>query len=88
MIHIFDDIEELSQSAAELFIEAADIAIRERGRFSVALSGGNTPRTLFVLLAHAPSRPFSGKMASRSVIFGSRIATSPFPTNFINCVFG
>jgi len=56
MIHTFEDIEELSQEAAKHFIEAADIAIRERGRFSVALSGGNTPRTLFVLLAHAPFR--------------------------------
>jgi len=30
----------------------AETAVRERGRFSVALSGGNTPRTVYSLLAN------------------------------------
>lgn len=37
---------ELFRSAAEKFCEIGDKAIRERGRYTVALSGGNTPRGL------------------------------------------
>ncbi len=50
-IHIFKDIEELSRTAARLFSEQAAQAITERGRFLVALNGGNTPTRLFQLLA-------------------------------------
>jgi 6-phosphogluconolactonase len=41
---VFADSKSLAQSAAELFLHAAKDAIAKRGRFSVALSGGNTPR--------------------------------------------
>jgi 6-phosphogluconolactonase len=50
-IRIFKDLEALSHSAAELFIQQAAEAIQERGRFLVALNGGNTPARLFQLLA-------------------------------------
>ena len=43
--------EELWQQAAERFVNAAAVAVRERGRFSVALSGGATPNGLHALLA-------------------------------------
>ena len=56
MIRFFKDLEEISQAAAEVFSEAADGAIAERGRFSVALSGGNTPRRLHEILAAEPFR--------------------------------
>ena len=56
MIRIFDDLEGISQAAAELLVEAANEAIHERGRFSVALSGGNTPRRLHQLLSESPFR--------------------------------
>ncbi len=45
------DLAELSRRAAEVFVEAADRSLAERGRFSVALSGGSTPRTAYGLLA-------------------------------------
>jgi 6-phosphogluconolactonase len=41
----------LFRAAAEEFAADADRAIRERGRFTVALSGGSTPRGMFSLLA-------------------------------------
>jgi 6-phosphogluconolactonase len=41
----------LAQAAAQEFHKAAEAAVQERGRFSVALSGGNTPRTVYSLLA-------------------------------------
>ena len=50
-IRIFKDLEKLSRHAVELFVEQAARAIKERGRFLVALNGGNTPNRLFQLLA-------------------------------------
>ena len=50
-IRIFKDLEKLSRHAAQLFVEQAAVSIQERGRFLVALNGGNTPNRLFQLLA-------------------------------------
>src|SRR4051794_38519852 len=41
----------LARTAAQEFCRVAEAAIQEHGRFSVALSGGNTPRTVYSLLA-------------------------------------
>ena len=51
-IRIFKDLESLSHDAAHIFIEQAANSITERGRFLVALNGGNTPERLFQLLAN------------------------------------
>jgi 6-phosphogluconolactonase len=50
MIKVFKDINELSQYAANLFIETANQSIAKRGRFLTVLSGGNTPMRLYKLL--------------------------------------
>jgi 6-phosphogluconolactonase len=50
-IRIFKSLEELSVHAAEIFVEQAEKAIQERGRFLVVLNGGGTPVRLFQLLA-------------------------------------
>ena len=50
-IRIFKGLETLSRHAANIFVEQAEQAIRERGQFLVALNGGNTPNRLFQLLA-------------------------------------
>jgi 6-phosphogluconolactonase len=39
------------QAAAEIFLRESAQAIADRGRFSVSLSGGSTPRALYELLA-------------------------------------
>lgn len=49
-LRVFDTAAELFQAAAEEFVNRAHAAVRERGRFCVALSGGSTPRGLFSLL--------------------------------------
>lgn len=54
MIQIFNDLEALSQQAAEKFAGLANRAIASQGRFNVALSGGNTPRRLYEILAGSP----------------------------------
>lgn len=50
-IEVLPSGEALMRAAAERFVAAAAGAIRARGRFAVALSGGSTPRGLYALLA-------------------------------------
>ncbi|HZS97279.1 MAG TPA: 6-phosphogluconolactonase [Terriglobales bacterium] len=57
-IRIFDDPQRLFQGAAEEFASQATAAVRSRGRFTVALSGGSTPRSLYSLLAQNRSLPW------------------------------
>ncbi|RII28366.1 MAG: 6-phosphogluconolactonase [Geobacter sp.] len=54
MIRICHDLEALSLAAAELFAAEACQAVRVHGRFTVALSGGSTPRRMYELLAREP----------------------------------
>jgi 6-phosphogluconolactonase len=56
VIRIYSSHESLSEAAAELFVARAEAAIKARGRFSVALSGGSTPRRTYEILARAPFR--------------------------------
>lgn len=51
-IQKFRDSDELSQAATAAFIELANRAITERGRFLVSLSGGSTPMKLYERLAN------------------------------------
>ena len=46
----------LARKAAELFAETAVRAMARTGRFTVALSGGTTPKLLYSLLATEPHR--------------------------------
>ena len=43
--------QELFEAAAEEVVGAANQAVAERGRFTLALSGGSTPKSLYTLLA-------------------------------------
>lgn len=56
MIQVYNDTLALSKAGVELFIEAATEAVRERGRFTVALTGGSSPLHLYQLLAQSPNR--------------------------------
>lgn len=49
-LRVAKDHDALTRDAAETFAEAAAQAVRARGRFSVALSGGTTPRALYTML--------------------------------------
>lgn len=60
---ILPDPEALAVKAARIFVDSAVEGIGSRQRFSVALSGGSTPLTLYRLLAEEPYReqiPWSG----------------------------
>lgn len=50
-LHVYPDPEAVCQSLAEWLVNHVAAAVRERGRFSVALSGGSTPKRLYEVLA-------------------------------------
>jgi len=56
MIKKFNDLGQLNEAAAQLFINAAREAIEKNGRFTVALTGGSSPVELYKLLTTAPYR--------------------------------
>ena len=53
-IVVLQSAAEVAQEAARRFVSQATSSIAANGRFSVALSGGNTPRVLYGLLAGPP----------------------------------
>lgn len=56
-VRIYETPEELSREAARDFVERAEAAVAERGRFAVALAGGSTPEATYRELA----RDYSGR---------------------------
>lgn len=56
MIRKFNDLRQLNTEAAQLFVQASQHAIAQRGRFAVALTGGTSPEGLYRLLASSPYR--------------------------------
>lgn len=50
MVHILKTADEVLQAAAVQFVKLAGEAISKQGRFTVALSGGSSPKGLFELL--------------------------------------
>jgi 6-phosphogluconolactonase len=50
-LRIFPTPADLFRGAAEEFVDQATASVTQRGQFTVALSGGSTPRSLYQLLA-------------------------------------
>ncbi|MGH9548423.1 MAG: 6-phosphogluconolactonase, partial [Terriglobales bacterium] len=57
-VRILKTAAELFEAAAAEFADQASQAVRASGRFTVALSGGSTPKTLYSLLATKPDIPW------------------------------
>lgn len=55
---IFPDLETLSRAAAVVFAQATREAVVARGKFVVAISGGETPQGLFRILGGSPYRDY------------------------------
>ena len=53
-IIIVEDLQAMSRTAADLFLERADAILKTRPFFSVVLSGGSTPKDLYSLIASDP----------------------------------
>lgn len=49
-VRILPDVAAVARRAAQIFVESAQQAVKERGVFTVALSGGSTPKALHSLL--------------------------------------
>ncbi len=55
-ISLYADSDTLSRDAAQYVVRLANEAIVSHGRFTIALSGGNTPRKLYGMLGDEPYR--------------------------------
>ncbi len=53
-IAVYADLDTISQQAAQYIVRIANEAVVTRGRFTIALSGGNTPGKLYSLLGSEP----------------------------------
>ncbi len=53
-LHVYENTQDLSYSAAELFVQKSHEAIEKEGRFVVALSGGSSSKNLYKLLTQRP----------------------------------
>jgi len=51
LLRLYPDTESLARAAAEHFVSLAGQAVASEGRFTVALSGGSTPRPTYAQLA-------------------------------------
>lgn len=56
MIRVLKDLPALAEAAAEEIARRAEDAIASRGRFTIALSGGSTPKPAYARLAEDPYR--------------------------------
>jgi len=75
-VRVFDDPEALARAAARRVCELAKESVAARGLFSIALSGGSTPRRVYELLA---GDDFRGLVdwESLHVFFGDERAVPP-----------
>lgn len=55
-LRVFENLEDFSEHAADIFLHAATQTVKTDGMFTVCLSGGSTPRRLYALLGEAPLR--------------------------------
>src|SRR5882762_9418514 len=53
-LHIFKDGETLSNAAAKFVADHISATLKKNSRYSIALSGGSTPKRLHQLLAQSP----------------------------------
>jgi len=55
-IRVFDDLQQVAAASADEFVARAQRAIQHHGRFTVALSGGSTPKTMHTILAERSAK--------------------------------
>lgn len=76
-IRIVADAAMLAEIAAEEFIDAARGAVAARGRFTVALSGGSTPKRLYERLASAHSSGLAATWPQTHIFWGDERLVPP-----------
>jgi len=73
---VFETPEALVRAVAERLVQAASQAIAQRGAFSLALSGGSTPKALYQLLASDEFKP-RFDWPKIVILFGDERAVEP-----------
>ncbi|HET7457417.1 MAG TPA: 6-phosphogluconolactonase [Gemmatimonadaceae bacterium] len=74
-VRVFEDLAAMSNAVAGALARAAEAAVAERGRFVIALAGGETPRALYRVLAERyGDRAFWG---ATHVFFGDERCVPP-----------
>jgi len=76
-IRIFPDIDALSRATADEFVRIAREAVQKNGKFSVAVAGGSTPKTLNNLLVTDPKLRDAVPWDKMSVFFGDERHVGP-----------
>src|SRR5260370_21723708 len=84
-IRVLADANAIAQTAAAEFLEAAKEAVRKKGNFCVALSGGSTPKVLYGLLINNPVLQAMVPWGKIQFYFGDERHVSPDDTesNFL-----
>ena len=78
-LRIFEGPRQLEEALADVFVSGAQSSIEERGAFSVALSGGSTPKSAYELLAR-PERRDAVDWTRVLVYFGDERCVPPDDT--------
>jgi 6-phosphogluconolactonase len=76
-IDVASDADALAHLAAQAFCSSAALAIAQRGKFTVALSGGRTPKALYELLARGASFQSSLRWEDVYFFFGDEHHVPP-----------
>jgi len=76
-IRILADGAAIAKRAAQEFVQAAAVAVRERNAFCVALAGGSTPKALYELLVSDPALRSQVPWDKMHVFFGDERHVGP-----------
>jgi 6-phosphogluconolactonase len=76
-VRILTNLETIAKRAAQEFVQAATAAVSEKGSFSVALSGGSTPKALYSLLANDAALRAQVPWDKMQVYFGDERSVGP-----------
>lgn len=76
-VRILTNIDAIAKRAAQDFLQSATQAVSEKGSFTVALSGGSTPKALFSLLATDAALRSQLPWDKMSMYFGDERSVGP-----------
>ena len=77
-IHVLEDLQEVAAAAADEFVARANRAVQHHGRFTVALSGGSTPKTMHTILAERTAKnPKLVDWSRVQILFGDERHVAP-----------
>ena len=76
-LRIYENVRELSEAAARVFVEKARRSIDESGRFAVALAGGTTPKATYEILVREYGGPKDLDWSKVHVFFGDERTVPP-----------